>query len=87
MANGRTTQVFINLRDNSATHDAEPFVPFGQIIEGMEVADALNAEYGESAGSGIRSGKQGPLFENGNVYLERNFPRLDSIIHATVLNP
>src|SRR5262245_1110527 len=30
--NGRTTQVFFNLGDNSATHDApnkEPFVPFG----------------------------------------------------------
>ena len=27
--NGRTTQVFFNLRDNSATHDKEPFVPFG----------------------------------------------------------
>src|SRR5205823_4069472 len=40
--NGRTTQIFINLRDNSATHDAEPFVPFGRIVEGLEVADALN---------------------------------------------
>src|SRR5262245_36304442 len=69
--NGRTTQVFINLRDNSATHDVEPFVPFGKIIQGMEVADALNAEYGESAGGGIRGGKQSPLFESGNDYLAR----------------
>ena len=83
--NGRTTQVFINLRDNSATHDAEPFAPFGRIIEGMDVADALNAEYGETAGGGIRGGKQGPLFEGGNAYLERNFPRLDYIIRATVV--
>jgi cyclophilin family peptidyl-prolyl cis-trans isomerase len=85
VANGRTTQVFINLRDNSATHDAEPFAPFGRIIEGMDVADKLNAEYGESAGGGIRAGKQGPLFEGGNAYLERNFPRLDYIIRATVV--
>jgi len=83
--NGRTTQVFINLRDNSATHDAEPFAPFGRIVEGMDVADALNAEYGESSGGGIRAGKQGPLFEGGNAYLERNFPRLDYIIRATVV--
>jgi len=81
--NGRTTQVFINLKDNSATHDAE-FVPFGKIIKGMEVADALNSEYGETAGSGIRSGKQTPLFETGNTYLDRNFPRLDRIIRARV---
>jgi cyclophilin family peptidyl-prolyl cis-trans isomerase len=84
--NGRTTQVFINLRDNSATHDKEPFVPFGRIVEGMDVADSLNAEYGESAGGGIRAGKQDPLFEGGNAYLERNFPRLDYIIRATILS-
>jgi cyclophilin family peptidyl-prolyl cis-trans isomerase len=82
--NGRTTQVFINLRDNAATHDPEPFVPFGKVIEGMNVADALNAEYGETAGGGIRAGKQAPLFETGNAYLERNFPRLDYIQQATV---
>jgi len=82
--NGRTTQVFINLQDNSAAHDREPFAPFGRIIEGMDVADALNAEYGESSGGGIRAGKQGPLFEGGNEYLKRNFPRLDYILRATV---
>ena len=85
--NGRTTQVFINLRDNSATHDKEPFVPFARVREGMEVADALNAEYGDSAGSGIRSGLQGPLFEGGNAWLARNFPRLDYIVRAVVSLP
>jgi len=84
--NGRTTQVFINLKDNSATHDAE-FVPFGKIIKGMEVADALNSEYGESAGGGIRGGKQGPLFKQGNSYLQRKFPHLDGIIRAKVVEP
>ncbi len=84
VANGRTTQVFINLRDNSATHDKEPFVPFARVSGGMDVADALNAEYGESAGSGIRSGRQGPLFEGGNAYLARQFPRLDYIVKATI---
>lgn len=83
--NGRTTQVFINLKDNSTTHDAEPFVPFGKIVEGMDVADALNAEYGEAAGGGIRGGQQSPLFEEGNAYLDRNFPRLDRIEHAIVV--
>src|SRR5215471_2670809 len=33
--NGRTTQVFINLRDNQATFDLEPFVPFARVVEGM----------------------------------------------------
>jgi peptidyl-prolyl cis-trans isomerase A (cyclophilin A) len=81
---GRTTQVFINLRDNSATFDVEPFVPFARIVDGMQVADALYAEYGERAGGGIRAGKQDPVFEGGNAYLRRAFPKLDYITRATV---
>ncbi len=84
--NGRTTQLFINLRDNSATHDREPFVPIGKVVEGMDVADKLYAEYGESAGGGIRGGKQDKLFDEGNAYLEREFPKLDSIRRATVVD-
>lgn len=83
--NGRTTQVFVNLRDNSATHDVEPFVPFARVIEGMDVADALYAEYGERAGGGIRAGKQDPVFEGGNVYLRREFPKLDYVQRARIV--
>jgi len=83
--NGRTTQIFINLQDNSATHDREPFVPFGWVVAGMEIADALNTEYGESAGGGIRGGKQDPIFQGGNKYLEANFPHLDYIKRAVVI--
>jgi homoserine O-acetyltransferase len=83
--NGRTTQVFINLRDNSATHDGEPFVPFAKVIRGMDVADALYAGYGEQSGGGIRAGRQDPLFEGGSAYLKKNFPRLDYILRAHVL--
>lgn len=82
--NGRTTQVYFSLRDNSY-QDAQGFVPFGRIVSGMEVADALNAEYGENAGGGIRAGHQQPLFDGGNAYLDREFPRLDRIIRARVI--
>jgi peptidyl-prolyl cis-trans isomerase A (cyclophilin A) len=81
---GRTTQVFINLVDNRATHDKEPFVPFGRIVEGMDVVDSLYNGYGESALGGIRAGKQDPLFQNGNAYLRKNFPKLDYIKTARV---
>jgi cyclophilin family peptidyl-prolyl cis-trans isomerase len=82
--NGRTTQVFINLQDNSANHDKEPFVPFGRVVEGMDFVDALYSEYAESAGGGIRAGKQAPLFESGSAYLSANFPKLDVIRLATI---
>jgi len=83
--NGRTTQVFINTRDNSATHDIEPFVPFARVIEGMDVVDSLYSGYGESSGGGIRAGKQAPLFEEGNAFLDRQFPMLDRLHRAVVL--
>jgi peptidyl-prolyl cis-trans isomerase A (cyclophilin A) len=83
--NERTTQVYIALTDLSATQDDQGFVPFGQVVSGMEVADALNSEYGESSGSGIRAGRQQPLFDGGNAYLDRAFPRLDRIVKAVVL--
>ncbi len=83
--NGRTTQVYIALTDLSATQDAQGFVPFGRVVSGMDVADALNSEYGESSGSGIRAGRQQPLFEGGNAYLDREFPRLDRLVKAVLL--
>jgi peptidyl-prolyl cis-trans isomerase A (cyclophilin A) len=86
-ANGRTTQVFFNLVDNSATHDKEPFVVFGKVVEGLEVMDGLYDGYGESALGGIRAGKQDPLFQQGNAYLKANFPKLDYIRTARVETP
>ena len=83
--NGRTTQVVINLRDNSAEYDKEPFVPFGRVVEGMEVADRLFDGYGETSGGGIRAGKQDPVFEGGNNYLKANYPKLDYITTARVV--
>lgn len=83
--NGRTTQVFVNLRDNSATHDTEPFVVFGEVEQGMDILDSLYAEYGESAGGGIRAGHQDPVFAGGNAYLKEKFPLLDYIKTARIV--
>ena len=82
--NGRTAQVYISLRDNSY-QDAQGFVPFGEVVSGMDAADALNSEYGENAGGGIRTGAQQPLFDGGNAYLDREFPRLDRLIRARIV--
>jgi len=82
--NGRTTQIYIALRDLPG-QDAQGFVPFGEVVEGMDVADALNSEYGENSGGGIRAGKQDRLFEEGNAYLDKEYPRLDRIVRATIV--
>jgi homoserine O-acetyltransferase len=82
--NGRTTQIYISLRDNSV-QDTQGFAPIGEVVEGMDVADALNGEYGENSGGGIRGGKQQPLFDGGNAYLDREYPRLDRILRATIV--
>jgi peptidyl-prolyl cis-trans isomerase A (cyclophilin A) len=73
----RTTQVFINLVDN-ARLDSMGFSPFGQVIEGMDLIDKLNAEYGEQP-------DQGRLEAEGRGYLEKSFPRLDIIKSAVIL--
>jgi peptidyl-prolyl cis-trans isomerase A (cyclophilin A) len=83
--NTRSTQVYINLGDNSARNDKEPaFAPFGQVIEGMDVVEKMYGGYGEHSGGGMRAGHQDQMFEGGDVYLDREFPRLDKLIRATI---
>jgi len=80
--NTRTSQVFINFADNSRL-DQSGFAPFGKVISGMNVVDALNAEYGEGAPRG-RGPDQSRLQSEGNAYLAKEFPRMDYIKKATI---
>ena len=70
----RTTQVYINLVDNRRL-EHEGFAPFGKVVEGMDVVDRLYSGYGETSGGGMRAGKQDKLFEEGNAYLDREYPQ------------
>ncbi|HEX9106933.1 MAG TPA: peptidylprolyl isomerase [Longimicrobiales bacterium] len=80
----RTTQLFINLRDN-ARLDTQGFAPIGMIVRGMNVVDQLYSGYGETSGGGVRAARQDSLFLGGNSYLDRAYPRLDRIIRAQVV--
>ena len=80
--NTRTSQVFINFGDN-ATLDSKGFSPFGRVMQGMEVVDKLNAEYGEGAPRG-RGPDQTRLQMEGNAYLAKDFPRMDYVVSATI---
>ncbi|MDR1726890.1 MAG: peptidylprolyl isomerase [Acidobacteriota bacterium] len=79
MLNSRTTQVFINYRDNSSLDD-QRFAPFGKVVEGMDVVDALYGEY-----KGTPSDNQPRIQEEGNAYLNRAFPKLDYVKTAAIV--
>jgi peptidyl-prolyl cis-trans isomerase A (cyclophilin A) len=80
--NTRTTQVFINYADNRGL-DSQGFSPFGRVISGMNVVDALYAGYGEGAPQG-QGPEQDRIQKEGNAYLMSNFPKLDYVKKATI---
>jgi len=80
--NTRTTQFFINFGDN-ANLDGMGFSPFGKVVQGMDVVDKINSEYGEGAPRG-RGPDQGRVQREGNTYLKKDFPNLDYIKSAAI---
>lgn len=81
--NTRTTQLFINYTDNSRL-DSMGFSPFGKVIEGMDIVDKLYSGYGEGEPYG-NGPSQMKIQTEGNEYLKKNFPELDYIISAHIL--
>ncbi len=77
--NSRSTQLFINLKDNSSL-DQQGFSPIGKVVEGMEVVDRLHSGYGEKI-----TGLQGRIVQEGNAFLEKEYPQLDGIKRATIV--
>ena len=78
----RTTQFFINFSDNSRL-DGMGFAPFGKIKD-MTPVDALYNGYGEGAPRG-RGPDQGRMQATGNGYLREDFPKLDYIKSAKII--
>jgi peptidyl-prolyl cis-trans isomerase A (cyclophilin A) len=81
--NTRTTQLFINYGDNSRL-DRMGFAPIARIVEGMDVVDRLYSAYGEGAPSG-KGPDQGRLQAEGSAYLSKDFPQLDCIKKASIV--
>jgi len=78
----RTTQVFINFRDNGRL-DEDRFAPFGRVVKGMDVVKSLYNGYGEGYPNG-RGPDQGRVQDEGNAYLKKSFPKLDYTKKATI---
>jgi peptidyl-prolyl cis-trans isomerase A (cyclophilin A) len=80
--NSRSTQVFINLNDRNSGLDARGFAPFGRVVEGMDVVDKLYGGYGEQV-----TNLQDQIAQQGNAFLKKSFPELDSIKTAVIVSP
>ena len=81
----RTTEVFINYRDNQML-DSDGFSPFGEVIEGMQVVDSFFSDYGDGPPRG--DGPYAAMAQaRGKEYLDSDFPELTRIIRATIVIP
>ncbi|MEM9702742.1 MAG: peptidylprolyl isomerase [Planctomycetota bacterium] len=82
--NSRTTQIFINYGNNSGSLDPKGFSPFAEIVSGDEVPTKFFSGYGEGPpqGTGVDQGK---LTTQGAAYLEKQFPKLDTIKTARII--
>lgn len=74
----RSVQMFINLVDNGRL-DGMGFAPFGDVTEGMDVVDKLYGGYAEGL-----TRLQGRIAQEGNDFLEKNYPELDGIKKASI---
>ena len=77
LPNSRTSQIFISYGDNSFL-DSQGFSPFGKVVEGMDVVDKINSQYGEKP-------DQMQIQSRGNDYLNDKFPKLDGVKKATIV--
>lgn len=82
--NTRSTQMFINLKDNAASLDRQGFSPFGIVDDqGMKVVEMMYDQYGDSAPDDY----QDLIAKKGKAYLDKNWPKLDYIKTATIISP
>jgi peptidyl-prolyl cis-trans isomerase A (cyclophilin A) len=80
--NTRTTQLFINLKDNAGL-DQQGFAPFGVVdAKGMNVVEMMYDQYASTPPD-----FQDLITAEGKPYLDKNWPKLDSIKTATLIGP
>ena len=75
--NSRSTQLFINYGDNGRL-DRDGFSPIGKVVEGMDVVEELYSGYGDGP-------EQNLIQSRGNEYLKDDFPNLDYIDRAEIV--
>ena len=81
LPDSRTTEVFINLKDN--THlDSMGFAPFATVDDkGMNVVEMFYDQYPDPA----QAGEQANMEKGGDPYIASKFPKLDTITSASLV--
>ena len=83
----RSTQLFIDLRDNSprldtlSSNGVTGYPPFGDVVKGMGVVDSFESRYGNTPAE-----LQDSISILGLAWLNTRFPGLDYIIRTRVSN-
>ncbi len=80
----RSNQLYINLGNNTRLDSTKyngvnGFPAFGKVIKGLDVVKSINPEYKQEP-------NQDSIMIKGNNYLNKNFPNLDYIITAEIIN-
>lgn len=84
--NTRNTQIYININNNSPRLDTLSYVGvsgfpvIAKVTEGMDVVLSFYDEYGNEP-----AGKQDSIQTYGNAFLNRNYPELDYVKKAYIL--
>ncbi|MGB7435613.1 MAG: peptidylprolyl isomerase [Candidatus Acidiferrum sp.] len=79
--NSRTTEVFINLKDNTFL-DSQGFAPFAVVDDkGINVVEMFYDQYPDPA----EAGEQPNMEKGGEKYIASKFPKLDTIKSATIV--
>ena len=81
--NTRTTQVYINLVNNTRldTSATIGYTPFAEVVRGIEVIDSVTSEYGNAPNAVPDSARRSGV----NAYFRRAFPKLDMIKTARIV--
>ena len=79
--NTRTTEIFINLANNSRL-DADGFSPFAKVVEGMDVIESLYNP-GNCSATTCLGIDQANYTEYGNAWVLTEYPEADLIVDQT----
>jgi peptidyl-prolyl cis-trans isomerase A (cyclophilin A) len=82
----RTTQFFVNVGNNvPLDRDQGHFTPFAEVVDGMDIVMTLYSGYGGGPDEGGHGPRQDLIQSQGKAYLDKNFPKLDSIKTAVIM--